>query len=46
VSDDRHIHLDSRDYGQVAPGTCQHILFRIVGPAGFTDAKSRLTVIW
>ncbi|HEV3192334.1 MAG TPA: S26 family signal peptidase [Polyangiaceae bacterium] len=46
VSDDRHIHLDSRDYGQVEPSTCQHILFRIVGPAGFTDARSRLTVIW
>jgi signal peptidase I len=46
VSDDRHIHLDSRDYGQVEPSTCQHILFRLVGPAGFADAKSRLTLIW
>jgi signal peptidase I len=46
VSDDRHIHLDSRDYGQVEPSTCQHILFRIVGGRGFADASSRLTVIW
>jgi signal peptidase I len=46
VSDDRHIHLDSRDYGQVESSTCQHILFRLVGPTGFSDAKSRLTVIW
>jgi signal peptidase I len=46
VSDDRHIHLDSRDYGEVEPSTCQHILFRFVGGAGFSDAKSRLTLIW
>ncbi|MGH7271719.1 MAG: S26 family signal peptidase, partial [Polyangiaceae bacterium] len=29
VSDDRHVHLDSRDYGGLAPGTCQHITFRL-----------------
>jgi signal peptidase I len=46
VSDDRHIHLDSRDFGSVDPSTCQHILFRLVGPAGVGDSKSRLTVLW
>jgi signal peptidase I len=46
LSDDRHVHLDSRDYGQVDPSTCQHILFRLVGAAGFGDAKKRLCIIW
>lgn len=46
VSDDRHVHLDSRDFGQIDPTTCQHIVFRIESAAGFGDAKSRLTVIW
>ena len=46
VSDDRHVHLDSRDYGQVAPSTCQHVVFRIVGAAGFGDSRKRLSIIW
>ncbi len=47
VSDDRHIHLDSRDFGQVEGRTCKHIVFRIVSAAGFlADGKHRLTVIW
>jgi len=46
VSDNRHIHLDSRDYGQLDVSTCQHVLFRLVGPAGWRDYKRRLTVIW
>jgi signal peptidase I len=46
VSDNRHIHLDSRDFGQVDPATCQHIVFRLVGAAGFADASRRLTIIW
>lgn len=46
VSDDRHVHLDSRDYGQIDPKTCQHIVFRLVGPRGFWDAKKRLNIIW
>jgi signal peptidase I len=47
VSDDRHIHLDSRDFGQVEARTCKHIVFRIVSAAGFlADPKKRLTVIW
>lgn len=49
VSDDRHVHLDSRDFGQLEGGPaggCQHIVFRIVGGAGFFDGKSRLSIIW
>jgi signal peptidase I len=46
VSDDRHIHVDSRDFGQIDASTCQHIVYRIVGAAGFGDAKRRLSVIW
>ena len=46
VSDDRHVHLDSRDFGQIDPNSCQHIVFRIVGSAGFGDSKKRLSIIW
>jgi signal peptidase I len=46
LSDDRHVHLDSRDYGQVDPATCQHIIFRLVSAAGLGDDKKRLTIIW
>ena len=47
VSDNRHIHLDSRDFGQIEPRTCKHIVFRIVSAAGFlADGKRRLTIIW
>ncbi|HEY4012301.1 MAG TPA: S26 family signal peptidase [Polyangiaceae bacterium] len=46
VSDDRHVHLDSRDFGQVDAASCQHVVFRLVSAAGFGDAKKRLTVIW
>jgi signal peptidase I len=47
VSDDRHIHLDSRDFGQVEPNQCKHIVFRIVSAAGFfADGKRRLQIIW
>ena len=46
VSDDRHFHLDSRDFGQVQPAACQHIVFRLVGAAGIGDSEKRLTVVW
>lgn len=49
VSDDRHVHLDSRDFGTIEGGSaggCQHILFRVVGGRGFFDSQSRLTIIW
>lgn len=46
ISDDRHVHLDSRDLGQIDPATCKHIVFRVQGAAGLGDAKSRFTIIW
>jgi signal peptidase I len=46
VSDDRHVHLDSRDFGPIDANTCQHIALRLVGPGGFSDADSRLTFVW
>lgn len=46
VSDDRVLHLDSRDFGAVAPVTCQHVAFRLWGSTGYFDAHKRLSVIW
>lgn len=46
VSDDRHVHLDSRDFGEIDPRTCQHIVFRLVSAKGFGDSKKRLNIIW
>jgi signal peptidase I len=46
VSDDRHVHLDSRDFGPIDASTCQHVVFRLVGAAGFADRKKRLSIIW
>jgi signal peptidase I len=46
VSDNRHVHLDSRDYGTIEPQSCQHVVFRVVGAGGFGDSRTRLNVIW
>jgi signal peptidase I len=46
ISDNRHVHLDSRDFGQINASTCQHVVFRIVSAAGFGDSERRLTIIW
>jgi signal peptidase I len=46
VSDDRHVHVDSRDFGQIDVASCLHIVFRLEGAAGFGDEKKRLSIIW
>jgi signal peptidase I len=46
LSDDRHVHVDSRDFGALDVTACQHIVFRLVGAGGFGDDKKRLSVIW
>jgi signal peptidase I len=46
LSDNRHMHQDSRDYGQINPATCQHITFRLWSAAGIGDAAHRFTFIW
>ena len=45
VSDDRHIHLDSRDFGQVDASTCEHVVFRLWGER-FTDGSRRFNILW
>jgi signal peptidase I len=46
VSDDRHVHVDSRDFGQIDVSTCLHIVYRVESRAGMGDEKKRLSVIW
>jgi len=46
LSDDRYIHLDSRDFGTVPDDSCRHILFRLWGADGFTDGAHRFNIIW
>ncbi len=45
VSDNRHIHLDSRDFGQVDASTCEHVVFRLWGKS-FVDSSHRFNVLW
>lgn len=45
VSDNRHTHKDSRDYGQVDATTCEHVVFRLWGES-FVDSSRRFTVLW
>ncbi len=46
LSDDRYLHLDSRDYGSLAETSCQHLVFRLWGAAGFSDGSRRFTFLW
>lgn len=45
VSDNRHLHMDSRDYGQVDVATCEHVVYRLWGQS-FGDASRRFTILW
>jgi signal peptidase I len=45
ISDNRHMHKDSRDFGTVDLATCEHVVFRLWG-ASFTDASRRFTLLW
>jgi signal peptidase I len=45
ISDNRHLHLDSRDFGQIDPSTCQHIVYRLWGDSWF-DSAQRFTFLW
>lgn len=45
VSDDRHLHQDSRDFGQVDAESCEHIVYRLWGKS-FQDASRRFTILW
>jgi signal peptidase I len=46
VSDNRLMHLDSRDFASVDPSTCQRIVYRLWGASGWLDRKKRLTILW
>jgi signal peptidase I len=46
VSDNRHLHLDSRDFGTISPQSCQHLVFRLWGKSSFQDTRRRFTVLW
>jgi len=46
VSDNRVMHLDSRDFMGVMPLTCQRVVYRLWGASGWLDAKKRLTILW
>jgi signal peptidase I len=46
ISDNRHMHLDSRDFGTIDPSSCEHIVLRLWGRTGFGDAARRFTIIW
>jgi signal peptidase I len=45
VSDNRHIHMDSRDFGQVDASTCEHVVFRLWGQS-FVDGAHRFNILW
>jgi signal peptidase I len=46
VSDNRHMHDDSRDFGTLSLSACQHVVFRLWSAAGFSDGKHRFDIIW
>jgi signal peptidase I len=45
LSDNRHLHKDSRDFGQVDASTCERISFRLWGES-FMDGSRRFNLIW
>ena len=45
VSDNRHLHLDSRDFGQISGSSCQHVVYRLWGETYF-DAGRRFNFLW
>jgi signal peptidase I len=45
ISDNRDMHVDSRDYGTVDPDTCRHILMRLWSKDGPGDAKHRFNLM-
>jgi signal peptidase I len=46
VSDDRHLYVDSRDYGAVDIQSCQRVLLRVESKEGWGDAPHRMTLLW
>ena len=46
LSDNRSFHDDSRDFGTIDQASCnRRIVFRLWGAGGWTDSKTRMTII-
>jgi signal peptidase I len=45
VSDNRLMHQDSRDFGQVDASTCEHVVFRLWGER-YLDSSRRFNFLW
>lgn len=45
VSDNRHLHQDSRDFGVVDAASCQHVVYRLWGEK-YADDNRRFTLLW
>jgi signal peptidase I len=45
LSDNRHMHLDSRDFAAVNPDTCKRIVGRLWGKDGWGDSDKRFTYV-
>lgn len=45
VSDNRHLHADSRDFGTVEAATCEHVVFRLWGDS-YLDRTRRMTLLY
>jgi signal peptidase I len=45
LSDNRHLHQDSRDFGPVDASLCEHVVFRLWGES-YMDASRRNTILW
>lgn len=46
VSDNRHLHKDSRDFGTIAPETCRFIPLRLWGGGDFGDSTRRFSFLF
>jgi signal peptidase I len=46
VSDNRYLHLDSRDFGAVPSNTCNRIVFRLWGADGPGDSSRRFDYVF
>jgi signal peptidase I len=46
LSDNRALHLDSRDFGQLPASSCKTVLFRLWGATGWFDDQKRMTLLW
>lgn len=46
VSDNHHIHLDSREFGAVPAAGCKTVVMRLMSAQGWSDSKARFSFLW